>query len=131
MKVIVKQNQLSKFLTKFLSEDGKEYNPTTIVKFLKYLHIIGEDEEIGVYILKQIKKENLTSYNINHEFLKTEITFSIKTFPFKLSANKIIFNRGGRDMEFSLTSPILGDDVELDISYHVLKKIHSSLFNYR
>lgn len=131
MKVIVKQNQLSKFLTKFLSEDGKEYSPTTIVKFLKYLHIIGKDEEIGIYILKQIKKENLTSYNINHEFLNTEIKFSIKTFPFKLLANKIIFNRGGRDMEFSLTSPVLGDDIELDISYYVLKKIYSQLFNYR
>jgi hypothetical protein len=131
MKVIVKQNQLSKFLTKFLSEDGKEYNPTMIVKFLKYLHIIGKDEEIGLYILNQIKKENLTNYDINHDFLNTEITFSIKSFPFKLLSDKIIFNRGGRDMEFTLTSPILGNDVELDVSYRVLKKIHSQLFNYR
>jgi hypothetical protein len=131
MKVIVKQNQLSKFLTKFLSEDGKEYNPTMIVKFLKYLHIIGKDEEIGLYILNQIKKENLTNYDINHDFLNTEITFSIKSFPFKLLADKIIFNGGGRDMEFTLTSPILGNDVELDVSYRVLKKIHSQLFNYR
>lgn len=131
MKVIVKQNQLSKFLTKFLSEDGKEYNPTMIMKFLKYLHIIGKDEEIGLYILNQIKKENLTSYDINHGFLNTEVRFSIKTFPFKLLSNKIIFNRGSRDMEFSLTSPVLGDDIELDISYYVLKKIYSQLFNYR
>jgi hypothetical protein len=131
MKVIVKQNQLSKFLTKFLSEDGKEYNPTMIVKFLKYLHIIGKDEEIGLYILNQIKKENLTNYDINHDFLNTEITFSIKSFPFKLLSDKIIFNRGARDMEFTLTSPILGNDVELDVSYRVLKKIHSQLFNYR
>lgn len=131
MKIIVNQSQISKFLTKFLSEDGKPYTPSLLTKLLKYLHIIGKDEEIGVYILRQIKNENLTDYNFNKDMIFSEITFSINSFPFKLSSKKIIFNRGGRDMEFSLTSPVFGDDIELDISYWVMEKIYEQLFNYR
>lgn len=131
MKIIINHNQLNKFLTKFLSEDGKPYTPSLLSKFLKYLHIIGKDEEIGRYILRQIKNKNLTDYNFNIDIIFSEITFSINSFPFKLSSRKIIFNRGGRDMEFSLTSPVFGNDVELDISYRVMEKIYEQLFNYR
>lgn len=131
MKIIVNQSQISKFLTKFLSEDGKPYTPSLLTKLLKYLHIIGKDEEIGVYILRQIKNENLTDYNFNKDMIFSEITFSINSFPFKLSSKKIIFNRGGRDMEFSLTSPVFGDDIELDVSYWVMEKIYELLLNYR
>lgn len=131
MKIIVNQSQLSKFLTKFLSEDGKPYTPSLLTKIFKYLHIIGKDEEIGMYILRQIKNENLTDYNFKKDLIFSEFTFSINSFPFKLSLKKIIFNRGGRDMEFTLTSPVFGDDIELDLSYSLLNKIYKGLFNYR
>jgi hypothetical protein len=55
MKVKITQNQLSRFLTKFIKNDGKESDPNFLVKIIKFLKIIGQDEEIGRYILNKIK----------------------------------------------------------------------------
>lgn len=131
MKVKVSNTRLSQFLSKFFSDDGKMHEPSLINKMLKFSHIIGNDEEIGLYLIKQLKQENLTSYDFERDDFYVVINFSVNTFPLTLTGHKIFFNRGGRDMEIDITSPLLGDDVGLDISYRTKLKIYKLLFNYR
>jgi hypothetical protein len=131
MKVKINQNQLSRILTKFLKSDGNESDPNFFIKMIKFLTIIGQDEEIGRYILKKIKNREIQNYGFkNNDITGVEIQFSINSFPLILNAERIFFNRGGRDFDFELTSPFIGEDTKLDLSYSLLKKIYSSLFNY-
>jgi hypothetical protein len=130
MNVKINQNQLSRFLSKFTNQE--ETDSSFFIKVLKFITINGQDEEIGKYILNQIKQESITNYDFSgDEVLNTSIQFSINTFPLVLNTQRIIFNRGGRDYEFELTSPIFGDEVKLDLSYSLLSKIYKELFNYR
>ena len=129
MNVKINQNQLSRFLGKFLNQ--KEKDPGFFTKMLKLLKINGEDEEIGKYILNQIDEENISNYNYDGEVLVTTIRFSINTFPLELRAERIFFNKGGGDYDFELISPIFGEDDKLELSYSLLNKIYKSLFNYR
>ena len=130
MNVKINQNQLSRFLGKFLSQEEKDTG--FFIKMLKLLKINGQDEEIGKYILNQIKQENIENYNFDGDkVLGMTIQFSIKTFPLVLTAQRIFFNKGGGDYEFELTSPVFGDDVKLDLSYSMLNNIYKELINYR
>jgi hypothetical protein len=130
MNVKINQNQLSRFLNKFLNQE--ETDPSFFIKMLKFLRINGQDEEIGKYILNQIEQENITDYNFyGDKVLGMTIQFSINTFPLVLNAQRIFFNKGGGDYEFELTSPVFGNDVNLDLSYSLLNKIYKELFNYR
>ena len=129
MNVKINQNQLSRFLGKFLNQ--KEKDTGFFTKMLKLLKINGEDEEIGKYILNQIDEENISNYNYDGEVLVTTIRFSINTFPLELRAERIFFNKGGGDYDFELISPIFGEDDKLELSYSLLNKIYKSLFNYR
>lgn len=130
MNVKINQNQLSRFLNKFLNQE--ETDPSFFIKMLKFLRINGQDEEIGKYILNQIEEENIENYNFDGDkVLGMTIQFSINTFPLVLTAQRIFFNKGGADYEFELTSPVFGDDVKLDLSYSLLNKIYKKLINYR
>ncbi len=130
MNVKINQNQLSRFLSKFTNQE--EIDPSFFIKVLKFLRINGQDEEIGKYILNQIEQENIKDYDFKGDkVLGMTIQFSINTFPLVLNAQRIFFNRGGRDYEFELMSPVFGDDVKLDLSYSLLNKIYKELFNYR
>jgi hypothetical protein len=130
MNVKINQNQLSRFLSKFLNQE--ETDPSFFIKMLKFLRINGQDEEIGKYILNQIEEENIENYNFDGDkVLGMTIQFSINTFPLVLTAQRIFFNKGGADYEFELTSPVFGDDVKLDLSYSLLNKIYKKLINYR
>jgi hypothetical protein len=130
MNVKINQNQLSRFLSKFTNQE--EIDPSFFIKVLKFLRINGQDEEIGKYILNQIEQENIENYNFDGDkVLGMTIQFSINTFPLVLNAQRIFFNRGGRDYEFELTSPVFGDDVKLDLSYSMLNNIYKELINYR
>ena len=129
MNVKINQNQLSRFLNKFLNQE--EIDPSFFIKILKFLRINGQDEEIGKYILNQIEQGNLTSYDFERDDFYIVINFSVNTFPLVLNAQRIFFNRGGRDYEFELMSPVFGNDVNLDLSYSLLNKIYKELFNYR
>ena len=130
MNVKINQNQLSRFLSKFTNQE--EIDPSFFIKVLKFLRINGQDEEIGKYILNQIEQENIKDYDFKGDkVLGMTIQFSINTFPLVLKAQRIFFNRGGRDYEFELMSPVFGDDVKLDLSYSLLNKIYKELINYR
>ena len=130
MNVKINQNQLSRFLSKFTNQE--EIDPSFFIKVLKFLRINGQDEEIGKYILNQIEQENIKDYDFKGDkVLGMTIQFSINTFPLVLNAQRIFFNRGGRDYEFELMSPVFGDDVKLDLSYSLLNKIYKELINYR
>jgi hypothetical protein len=130
MNVKINQNQLSRFLSKFTNQE--EIDPSFFIKVLKFLRINGQDEEIGKYILNQIEQENIKDYDFKGDkVLGMTIQFSINTFPLVLNTQRIFFNRGGRDYEFELMSPVFGDDVKLDLSYSLLNKIYKELFNYR
>jgi hypothetical protein len=130
MNVKINQNQLSRFLSKFTNQE--EIDPSLFIKVLKFLRINGQDEEIGKYILNQIEQENIKDYDFKGDkVLGMTIQFSINTFPLVLNAQRIFFNRGGRDYEFELMSPVFGDDVKLDLSYSLLNKIYKELINYR
>jgi len=130
MNVKINQNQLSRFLNKFLNQE--ETDPSFFIKMLKFLRINGQDEEIGKYILNQIEQGNITDYNFyGDKVLGMTIQFSINTFPLVLNAQRIFLNKGGGDYEFELTSPVFGNDVNLDLSYSLLNKIYKELFNYR
>ena len=130
MNVKINQNQLSRFLSKFTSQE--ETDPSFFIKVLKFIRINGQDEEIGKYILNQIEQENIKDYDFKGDkVLGMTIQFSINTFPLVLNAQRIFFNRGGRDYEFELMSPVFGDDVKLDLSYSLLNKIYKELINYR
>jgi hypothetical protein len=64
----------------------------------------------------------------NDGMITDELNFTIgKSLPLKLTSTKIIFNRGGQDREFSLISPLLGDEFEMDISYSMMYKIYKAL----
>jgi hypothetical protein len=132
MKVKIGQNQLSKFLTKFLKNSDEESDPNFFIKMIKFLKIIGQDEEIGRYILNKIKNGEVTNYDFKGDkVLGVTISFSINSFPLVLDSQRIFFNRGGRDYEFELSSPIFGDDDKLDLSFSLLNKIYKELFNYQ
>jgi hypothetical protein len=129
MKIIVNQTKLGKLVNRFLNDEGEKYSPTFIGNILKYLHIIGKDEEVGRYILKNIKEGNFHHFSKENDGMITdELNFTIgKSLPLKLTSTKIIFNRGGQDREFSLISPLLGDEFEMDISYSMMYKIYKAL----
>jgi hypothetical protein len=132
MKVKISQNQLSRFLSKFIKKGGEESDPHFFIKMIKFLKIIGQDEEIGKYILNKIKNGEVTNYNFTGDkVIGASYNFSINSFPLVLNAQRIFFNRGGRDYDFELLSPIFGDDDKLDLSFSLLNKIHKELFNYR
>lgn len=132
MNVKINQNQLSKFLSKFSNEIEQDKEPGLFTKILKFLRINGKDEEIGRYILNQIKLENIQNYDYQGDnIISISIQFSINTFPLKLTAHRIFFNKGGHDYDFELTSPIFGEENKLDLSYSMLNKIYKELFNYR
>jgi hypothetical protein len=130
MNVKINQNQLSRFLNKFSNEIERDKERGLFTKILKFLRINGKDEEIGKYILNQIKLENIQNYDYQGDII-TSIQFSINTFPLNLTAHRIFFNKGGRDYDFELTSPIFGEENKLDLSYSLLNKIYKELFNYR
>jgi hypothetical protein len=129
MRIIVNQTILGKLVNRILNDDGEKYSPTLINNILKYLHIIGKDEEIGRYILKNIKEGNIQDFSRETDrIMYDEINFTIGgRLPLKLTSEKIIFNRGGQDREITIMSPYVGNEFKMDLSYSISDKIYKAL----
>jgi hypothetical protein len=129
MRIIVNQTILGKLVNRILNDDGEKYSPTLINNILKYLHIIGKDEEIGQYILKNIKEGNIQDFSRETDrIMYDEINFTIGgRLPLKLTSEKIIFNRGGQDREITIMSPYVGNEFKMDLSYSISDKIYKAL----
>lgn len=131
MKVKVNQNQLNRILGKFLTKETGNQDDGLFIRMMKILRIIGQDEEIGKYLIREIGKGNIRHYKNNDAGLGGfEINFTINSLPMTLYGERIFFNRGGRDFDFELVSPFVGEDDRLDLSYSVLNKLHKSLIKY-
>ncbi len=129
MRIIVNQTILGKLVNRILNDDGEKYSPTLINNILKYLHIIGKDEEIGRYILKNIKEGNIQDFSRETDrIMYDEINFTIGgRLPLKLTSEKIIFNRGGQDRKITIMSPYVGNEFKMDLSYSISDKIYKAL----